>query len=575
MTETSGFGNVWEGYWGKDYLSGNPQFFPGPLDFAGSIYTSFKVGQISAWTDFEGTTFKINNDLAGSVFKNFSAYLNPGAVMVDAVSTNSKVLSLAFKNTDQSVTSILLNTSQIPMKITLKGKDVPQYFRAFTTEDSAPFVEGSNVTDATVILPPRSITTLYHSTGNLPPTVDRAENKYLELDRGDQTIPLTGITFGADATLQSVVSVKAIASNSGVVNAQVEFQTGANTASLKLTPLNFGTSLVSVIVKDNGGIEGGGIDTLSTNFYVSVISKLNHEPTMSDLAPITALEDADSVRVDLTEISDGDNGTQSLQFSISNTNLDLVRPRISYSEGSDKATIVFKPTANSNGTDVFTVILTDNGGNATNNGDLSVKLQVPVTITPVNDAPVIKAILTTASIKGGILKRFPITIEDGDPEVTQALSYVLRNPNPDIADASFTVGQPNALTLNVTGKKIGVANLTFVLKDDGGTLNGGVDTAKIVFTVNIQTTVGVDEINQAGISIYPNPAYDFVQLKLNDEKVESIVITDLNGNIVLKQEVFAGTREYKLPVANLPAGAFLITITQQSKTNTIKFIHLK
>jgi glucuronoarabinoxylan endo-1,4-beta-xylanase len=575
MTETSGFGNVWEGYWGKDYLSGNPQFFPGPLDFAGSMYTAFKAGQISSWTDFEGTAFKIKNNLAGSVFKNFSAYLNPGAIMVDAVSTNSKVLSLAFKNSDQSVTSILLNTSKTPLKVTLKGKDVPKYFRAFTTEDSAPFVEGSNITDATVVLPPRSITTLYHSTGNLPPTADQAENRYLELAAGEQNIALTGISFGADTTLQSVVSIKAIASNPGVVNAQVEFQAGAKTANLKLTPLNFGTSLVSVTVKDNGGIAGGGVDTLSMKFYVSVISKLNHNPTLNELAPITASEDTDSVRIDLSGISDGDNGTQALQFSISNTNPDLVRPRISFVEGSDKASIVFKPLANSNGTDMFTVILTDLGGDANNNGDLSTKLEVPVMIVPVNDAPVIKAILTTASVKGGILKRFPITFEDGDPEINQTLSYVIRNPNPDIADASLTVGQPNALTLNVTGKKIGVANLTFVLKDDGGTLNGGIDTSKIVFTVNIQTTVGIEELNSTGISLFPNPANDYVTLKVNNEKFESIVVTDVSGNIVLKQAIINENNEYKLLISKLPSGVYFVTVKHGQQTNTLRFIHQK
>jgi glucuronoarabinoxylan endo-1,4-beta-xylanase len=92
MTETSGFSNVWEGYWGKDYMSGNPQFFPGPLDFAGSMYTAFKAGNISGWTDFEGTVFKTNNDLLGSVFKNYSGYVNPGAVMVDAISGNSNII---------------------------------------------------------------------------------------------------------------------------------------------------------------------------------------------------------------------------------------------------------------------------------------------------------------------------------------------------------------------------------------------------------------------------------------------------------------------------------------------------
>lgn len=575
MTETSGFGNVWEGYWGKDYLSGNPQFFPGPLDFAGSMYTAFKTGNISAWTDFEGTAFKIKNDLAGSVFKNFSAYLNPGAVMVDATSTNTKVLSLAFKNTDESVTSILLNTSKAPLKIIVKGNNVPQFFRSFTTGDASPFLEGSNVTDGTVVLPSRSITTLYHSLANLPPTVDQTENKYLELAAGPQTVSLTGITFGADTTKQSVILVKALAANAAVVNPQVEYQAGANTASLKLTPLNYGTSLVSVTVRDNGGIAGGGVDSLTMKFYVSVISKLNHLPTIKPLEQITALEDADSVRVELSGISDGDNGTQALNFNISNKNLDLVRPRISYIQGSDKAMIVFKPAANKNGTDIFTVILTDRGGDATNNGDLSVKLEIPVTIIPVNDAPVIKAILTSASVKGGIVKRFPITIDDGDPEVNQTLSYVLRNPNPDIVDASITVGQPNSLTLNVTGKKMGVANLTFVLKDDGGTLNGGVDSAKVDFTVTILTTVGVDEITSSVISLYPNPATDFITLNLGDTNAEALMIKNVNGEIVLQQEIAADENLVRIPIANQPSGVYLLTVYDGTQYRSLKFIHRK
>ncbi len=575
MTETSGFGNVWEGYWGKDYLSGNPQFFPGPLDFAGSIYTSFKAGQISAWTDFEGTAFKTQNDLAGAVFKNFSAYLNPDAVMVDATSDNSKVLALAFKNADNTTSTILLNSGKSPLKVILKGNNVPKNYRVFTTQDSSPFVEGINVSDGSVVLPPRSITTLYHSTANLAPTVDQQTNRFIELAAGDQNISLEGLTYGADTNQQSVISVVAVTAKFDVVNTFVDYTPGSNSANLRISPINYGTTLVSVKVRDNGGIAGGGIDTLNMKFFVTVVSKLNHEPTINELAPINVPEDADSISVDLTGISDGDQGTQQLSFAITSSDPELVLPRISYQSGSAKASLIFKPAANKNGQVNFDVIVSDNGGNETNNGNMSARMTIPANIIPVNDAPVIKAILTSATVKAGILKRFPIIVEDGDQEITQTLSYELRNQTPEIADASFIDNQNNSLTVNVKGKKSGTAILTFALKDNGGITDGGVDTSKVTFTVTIESSVGFEELNQSGISIYPNPADDFVILKLNNEKAENIVITDLNGNIVLKQEVSAGTREYKLPIANLSAGVYLVTVSQQGKTNTIRFIHRK
>ncbi len=575
MTETSGYSNVWEGYWGKDYLSGNPQFFPGPLDFAGAIYTSFKFGNISGWTDFEGTGFKTVNDLAGSVFKNYSAYVNPGAVMVDAISTNKNILSLAFKNTDNSVTSILLNTSAKPVKVTLKGSGVPVLYRSFTTQNFSPFTEGATVTKGAMVLPPRSITTLYHSTANLAPEIDQTGNLFIDLKAGTKEITLSGIGYGADPVVQSVTSVTSVSANPSIANAVVNYSPNSSSAILKISPVAYGTSMISIKVKDNGGVSGGGIDSTITRFFVNVVNGINHQPVINPVEPIILLEDADSVRIQLTGISDGDLNTQQIHFGITSSNEALVQPRISYQEGMNTATLIFKPKPDLNGEANFTIVLTDNGGNVSNNGDQSTKLDIPVTVLAVNDAPVITAILTTAKVKAGIVKRFPITIADGDPDVVQPLSYVLRNPNPDIVNANVSVSQPNTLTLNVTGKKAGVANLTFVLKDNGGILNGGVDTAKVEFTVTIESALGIDEQNQSGISLYPNPANDYVIVKLNNEDVQSIVVTDVNGNIVLQQMVVAENNECKLPVAKLPSGVYFVTVNQARQSSTIRFIHRK
>lgn len=271
MTETSGFSNIWEGYWGKDYLSGNPQFFPGPLDFAGSMYTSFKYGNISGWADLNSTSEKTNDDLLGSVFKNFSAFVNPGSVMVDAISSSSNILSLAFKNTDNTVTAILLNTSKIPMKVTLQGQNVPSLNRTFTTQNFSPFAKGPAVTDGYILLPPRSITTLTHSEVNAPPVYDQLESQEIALPDGDKNVTINGIGYGQDINPQSVTTVIATSSNPAIANVLVIYSPNAATAELKITPVALGTSIITVTIKDDGGTANGGVDSTQLTFTVHVV----------------------------------------------------------------------------------------------------------------------------------------------------------------------------------------------------------------------------------------------------------------------------------------------------------------
>lgn len=573
MTETSGFCNVWEGFWGLDYLSGNPQFFPGPLDFAGSVYTSFKAGNISGWADLEGAGYKTKNDLAGSVFKNYSAFINPGAVMVDAISNNSNILSLAFKNTDNSITSILLNTSEKPVKVTMKGKDVPKVYRTFTTQNFAAFTEGATVTNGAMVLPPRSITTLTHSIANLAPTVDQTSNLFIDLNEGDKSITLSGIGYGADPGVQSVTSVSVTSGNTDVANASVDYTSDSSSALLKITPVTYGTTLINVKVKDNGGITGGGLDSTVIKFYVTVLNGINHVPTINTLEPVTMLEDADSLRISLTGISDGDMGTQLLKLVVSGSNEALIRPRISYVEGANSASLIFKPNPNLSGSSILSVLLTDNGGNENNNGNLTAKIDIHVTVLPVNDAPTIIAVLTSATIKKGALKRFPITIDDGEFDAVQMLNYKLVNATPNLVDTRITDNLNNGLTLNVTAKAAGDVILKFVLKDNGGIQNDGIDTSLIIFNIKVEPLTGINETDINNISLYPNPAHDYVYLKLNNFRADNVVITDAAGQVVLQQNVLMENNECKLSIGNLPVGLYFIKVNSGTKSQTFKFIH--
>jgi hypothetical protein len=319
--------------------------------------------------------------------------------------------AISFKNSDNSVTAVLLNTSRKPMKVTLKGQNVPVVYRAFITQNYSPFAETTTVTNGSLVLPPRSVTTLYHSAANLAPTVDQASNMFVELPKGEKSIILTGIGYGADTATQYVSSVTASSSNPSVAGTLVNYSSESTSSVLKITPVSYGTTLITVKVKDDGGIAGGGIDSVLMKFYITVVSSINHDPTINEVAPVIILEDADSVRIILTGITDGDFGSQNLQFTISNSNEGLIpNPTINYVNGTDEATLVFKPVANLSGSANFTVILTDNGGDVYNNGNLSVKLDIPVTVLSVNDAPTVNVTIANTSLITGKTYRYNLML---------------------------------------------------------------------------------------------------------------------------------------------------------------------
>ncbi len=208
-------------------------------------------------------------DLLGGVFKNYSKYIGPGSVMVSATSNNNNVLPLAFKNADNSNTVILLNTSSKPVKVTLAGANVPVLYEKYTTQNAAAFVKGENVTDGTLLLAPRSITTLYHAVSNSAPTIDQPANQSLVLNEGEKVLTLTGIGYGADEVAQTISSVTATSSNTTIANVTI-LNTNGGTADLKITPVALGTTTVTVKVKDDGGVAAGGIDETTITFTVTV-----------------------------------------------------------------------------------------------------------------------------------------------------------------------------------------------------------------------------------------------------------------------------------------------------------------
>jgi len=94
-----------------------------------------------------------------------------------------------------------------------------------------------------------------------------------------------------------------------------------------------------------------------------------------------------------------------------------------------------------------------------------------------------------------------------------------------------------------------------------------------VFGDSLQT-VSINRINapSANISLYPNPASDYVYIQ-SDDIISKIIITDLLGNVVLQQ---ADNSIKKINTLSLPSGVYFIkTFTDKGFTDTKKFIIAK
>lgn len=141
------------------------------------------------------------------------------------------------------------------------------------------------------------------------------------------------------------------------------------------------------------------------------------------------------------------------------------------------------PAADQSGLATITVTVNLSGG-----GTLTDTFQL--TVTPVNDRPSFSISGPPAVLEGSgaqTVANFATNITAGPGEVSQSLSFtVTNNTNPGLFSVAPAVSSSGVLTYTPAANAHGDAVVSIVLKDDGGTANGGVDTSiEQNFTISI------------------------------------------------------------------------------------------
>lgn len=337
-------------------------------------------------------------------------------------------------------------------------------------------------------------------TAGADPTVDE--------DSGATTLPgwASALSAGpADEAGQTLSFTVTVDTNPGLF-AVAPAVDGAGQLSFSVAPDRSGSASLSVFVSDDGGTANGGDDTSPVQNFTINVSDVNDPPSFAAGADVTALEDdtPQTVAAWATAISAGpspEEDGQLLAFNITgndNPGLFAVAPAVDAVSGD----LTFTPQPDTYGIATITLNLSDDAGGTDTSPDQS----FTITLADVNDAPSFAAgadEVVLEDVGAVTVAGWASALDPGNPEEAgQTLTFnVTAISDPALFDVPPAVdGTTGDLTYTVAADANGTATVTLELKDDGGTANGGEDSAP-----PIDFDIVIEAVNDAP-SFTPGPA---------------------------------------------------------------------
>ncbi|WP_460151466.1 beta strand repeat-containing protein, partial [Priestia megaterium] len=341
--------------------------------------------------------------------------------------------------------------------------------------------------------------------------------------------PVIGAIVGTDVDGNPLSYQLQVAPTNGVAAVNAD-----GTFSYQPNPNFNGTDQFTVLVSDGQG--GTAVSTVTIN-----VIPVNNPPITSNVS-FTIAEDSTLINQIVAVDPDGDSLTFSLQAAPGNgvavVNVD--------------GTFSYQPNLNFNGTDRFTVLVSDGqGGTAVST--------VTVIVTPVNDAPTVPNYTFSTQEDSPVIGAIVGTDVDGNP-----LSYQLQvAPTNGVAavnaDGTFSY-QPNS---NFNGTD----QFTVLVSDGQGGAAVSTVTINVIpvndppITSNVSFTIAEDStlINQI---VAVDPDGDSLTFSLQAAPGNGVAVVNVDGTFSYQPNLnFNGTDRFTVLVSDGQGGTAVSTVT--------------
>ncbi|WP_058829600.1 S-layer homology domain-containing protein [Paenibacillus polymyxa] len=507
-----------------------------------------QIGQIQP---ADGTVQKTTTVTSSSV-----TFSSGGGTSTNSVTNHAPGVTTGF-------TDITLSTADEPKKINLANSftDVDGDTLTYTAESSVTNVATVSVNGSQLTLTPVSTgTTKITVTANdgkggtinsqfnvtitpvIPEAVNHApivetsiSNVTAGVADGIKTVSLAGVFADEDS---DALTYTATSTDTGVATVAV------NGSDLKITPVNAGTTTITVTANDG---KGGTVDTQFNVTITPVIPEaVNHAPTVETSISNVTAGVADGIKtVSLAGVF-ADEDSDVLTYTATSTNAGVATVAVN---GSD-----LKITPVNAGTTTITVTANDGKGG-------TVDTQFNVTITPVipevvNHAPTVETSISnvTTGVADGI-KTVSLAGVFAD-EDSDALTYTATS-----TDAGVAIVAVNGSDLKITPVNAGAATITVTANDGkGGTINGQFN---VTITPMIPEAVNHAPIVETSISNVTTGAADGIKTVslasvFADEDSDALTFTATSTDTGVVTVAVNGS---DLKITPVNAGTAMITVT--------------
>ncbi|MEE4174814.1 MAG: tandem-95 repeat protein, partial [Xanthomonadales bacterium] len=260
-----------------------------------------------------------------------------------------------------------------------------------------------------------------------------------------------------------------------------------------------GSATVTVVAQDDGGTANGGADLSASQQFTITVNPVNDAPSIT-LGPDQVLEEdtgPQSVASFATGFTPGggaDEATQAIaDFLVGNDNNALfsAQPDIA-----NDGTLSYTAAPGANGSATVSVSVQDDGGVANGGVDTSPVQTFTITVNNVNDQPSVSIggdLEVNEDDGAQVVAAFAFGFDPGQGEGDQQIAdYLVGNSNNALFSAQPDIANDGTLSFTPADDAFGSAVVSVQVQDDGGTLNGGIDTSAVQ-----QFTITVNPVNDA------------------------------------------------------------------------------